>query len=598
MGRFFSLASHRRMAPHDIWHAPLLLVLLLLPLPLSWSPFWRFDDGYILAFASIFRPWQALLEPVVTKAFSWWNLTPGLPLLFHYALDLLGLRPERFYIAQLGILWLSGMTTYVLLRRWIPHGPALFGAALFLLGAPTLHIANELMCAHYLVGLLLVTLSMLCFALALEHGSGTIAAIGALCYLAAAACKEVYVPLPCALLLLPQDKLHRRALFALPYFFVAVLYAIWRYRVLGALIGGYSLPANAATLPQALGMAVTHAPLLLIGPSWAGLLVLGGLLMLAVGNGLPKMASVWRWTALTGLLLLPLVPLARTTGLDAPNRYFFLSGWALSIAGATLLAGANRLTKATRAAAACIIALGTMVSTQYERAVLGPSAMRSEALYRFAVEPATKRILLTQGGEDPFYWDWMLNGFIRAINRQQGVDLRSIPVAATGVDPGSLQRSGFSVWAYAAECSCVRRLPASPPKETSTSPRITPYVAAAPVPIIPFGIGGRLETVRRDGRRLLLRGWLDLPPGDSGWELFPVLTQAPLTAKLLPSTAVEADGVGAVGRGFTLEITFPPSRSSQRPRLLCLGERSTLTRLTLLKPAVGNGCVVLGPLAR
>ncbi|MBW9274995.1 MAG: hypothetical protein K1563_15045, partial [Candidatus Thiodiazotropha sp. (ex. Lucinisca nassula)] len=54
------------------------------------SAFWRFDDGWLLDYASRFSPSDYFLNPAITRGYSLNNLTPFNPFIYDMNLWLLG----------------------------------------------------------------------------------------------------------------------------------------------------------------------------------------------------------------------------------------------------------------------------------------------------------------------------------------------------------------------------------------------------------------------------------------------------------------------------------------------------------------------------
>lgn len=214
------------------------------------SDSWRGDDGAHLGFVSAYAPWQYFFIPEVTREFSA-SLTPWNALPYSINLALFGVHPAGFYAHQLFSLWLAAAVTVGFLRLWLPLRWALFGAVLFLVAPPTAHIASELMTGHYLEGLVLAIGAAWCFVLAMRCDSWRYALAAAALYLLATTCKEIYVPLPVVLLVLPEGRWRSRVRFLVPFGVVGLAYVGWRYTVLGQLLGGYK--------PAGTGYGEAHA---------------------------------------------------------------------------------------------------------------------------------------------------------------------------------------------------------------------------------------------------------------------------------------------------------------------------------------------------
>jgi len=309
--------------------------------------YWRFDDGMHLNFVAHYSPWQYFLQPSVMLLQSYANVTPYNALFYEINLGLFGMEPRWHYAHLIVILAATAFSTYRLMRLWQQPMAALLAAVLFLGGLPTLHVAQQLMTGHYATGLLFSVLSLHSFVLGVRQDRRGLVVLGAALYLLATICKEVYVPLLLALPMIPVGDLRARLKASLPYVVVAVLYTLWRYAVLGQLMGGYiATPVS----PWEQLRQLLSIPLLLAG--WlndhdssdsflgrGGLYPIVGLVILVL-----IVVATYRkrltWT-LVGvslpLILLPLLPLTGNPGVNEADRYLFLAWWACSVLLATLV---------------------------------------------------------------------------------------------------------------------------------------------------------------------------------------------------------------------------------------------------------------------
>ncbi|MET0051381.1 MAG: hypothetical protein ABW095_09930, partial [Candidatus Thiodiazotropha sp.] len=205
--------------------------ILALPFLLNASAlggYWRFDDGYLLDFASRFSPRDYFLDPAITRGYSLNNLTPFNPLIFDLNLGLFGFNPTGFYLQHLATLAACGIASFFLLRLWTPASLAFLGSVCFLAGAPTLFVAQQLMVGHYIAGLLFAIVATYCYAQSLLRQDWRLALAGTLFYVLASTCKEIYFPLPFVILFLNLGDWRVRLLHALPMFFWSCSYLVWR----------------------------------------------------------------------------------------------------------------------------------------------------------------------------------------------------------------------------------------------------------------------------------------------------------------------------------------------------------------------------------
>jgi len=304
--------------------------LLLVCLVLNWSALsgnWRWDDSAILLHLHQFSSLADFISPATWQSLSRTNLMPWLPLSFEVDLVLFGLNPVLFYVHHLVSLAACAAVLYLLLARLTGGGAALFGASLFLAGAPVLVVAQQLMTRHYIEGLLFCLLSLFFYTLHAEKRCPGYLAVSVLCYGLAVVAKEIYVPLVILLIFLPAGNNRERAITAMPFVAVAALYTVWRGYMLGDLLGGYTEQGvfmDPAFMPEVLSTFTTF-PGLLFGSAWPVVIVLYGLL--AVMSGFQSRQGMRISLIVLLLLLLPLVPLVRNPGIASADRYLFLP-WA------------------------------------------------------------------------------------------------------------------------------------------------------------------------------------------------------------------------------------------------------------------------------
>ncbi len=202
------------------------------------SGFWLFDDAFLLRTAIKHNPLDFFFVPAVWRAVSVQSLTPMIMLSYRTDFFLFGLSPYWFYAHQLGILWLASAAVYLLLREYVDWRFAFLGALLFLSSAPSAVVANVLMARHYIQGLFLSLLALICFIEAVRRKSLLLSLGGSIFLLGAVAAKEIYVPVGMIILVLPEAGFRERLKCALPFLAVLVFTFWWRRVMIGDIIGG------------------------------------------------------------------------------------------------------------------------------------------------------------------------------------------------------------------------------------------------------------------------------------------------------------------------------------------------------------------------
>jgi len=289
---------------------------------------WRWDDPSILLHAYQYSIFQDFVNPSVWQQFSPANLTPWL--IFSYELDLIlfGLSPGIFYVHQLLALLAAVVMLYLVLKLWVSELSAASGAALFLLGAPGITVAQQLMTRHYLEGLVFCLLALFLFVCHLRSNRRLVLVAAVLCYLLSVTAKETYVPLVLLLPFLPEGSLMKRIKASLPFLIVVGLYTCWRIYMLGTATGGYVESSEYISFSFMSQVLVGFAPLpaLLFGSPWPVVMSLYGVMLLSYILVYRSLASVAVSLFLLVLLLtlLPLIPLISSPGIYLADRYLLL----------------------------------------------------------------------------------------------------------------------------------------------------------------------------------------------------------------------------------------------------------------------------------
>jgi len=300
----------RRAAP-DL--ASALLIFALVPLLFGGVLGHGFieDDLPLIGYAKAHAPTDYFLRPEAVRQLPWRVLAPLQILSLDLDQHLFGLAPRAYYGHHLAALALGALALFALLRLWLRTGGALLGGLLFLLGPPVATVANELMDRHYLEGLVLAAAAAGTWVVGLRRDRWALSCAAALLFLAAAAAKEIYVPLPVLLAALPEADLRRRLRHLAPLAAALAGYLIWRYWLLGGLASAYGfglapgeLPGLALRLPGQAAAAALRAP-------WAAALVVLAVVAASILATRSRRSAVFLAVALF-VLAAPLMPVAKT----------------------------------------------------------------------------------------------------------------------------------------------------------------------------------------------------------------------------------------------------------------------------------------------
>ena len=215
-------------------------LLVVLNLALYWTVlggWWTIDDPALLRALIEHGVWRQFYDPAVWRAHypvpAPGVLTPWVYLSLGLDYRLFGLHPMGFYAHHLLAHLLLIVVLYRVLEDYLKPNGAFWAAVVFSCSIPAASTVSLLQMRHYLEGMILALLGLLCFRRAIQQRAMLYAMLGAFCYALATTAKESYVLLPAALLLLPgvQPWLVHRFLY--PFFLVGVVYLPWRAYMLG-----------------------------------------------------------------------------------------------------------------------------------------------------------------------------------------------------------------------------------------------------------------------------------------------------------------------------------------------------------------------------
>ncbi len=298
----------------------------------AWTGFWRYDDPAVLNYANGYRIADYFFNPASLWRFESFNINPMLAVSFLLDSMLFGLEPRFFYWHQLLGIWLASLATVLLLYRWVEPCWAWLGGALWILGSPVAIVSHQLMCRHYLEGLLFALLAIYFYQESVVRKRYQESILAAFFYFLAVSYKEIYVPLVVLLPFLNSGSFHEKGRRLVPVLTVLALYVPWRFFMLGSILGGMGLEIDYA---RALSLLLSTweyffgtlaIPVLLLFLSFLVILVLR----------FPQHIPAVVLTA--GALYAPLLPIAGIIG--EVDRYFFGVWWA---AVAALCVGLSRL---------------------------------------------------------------------------------------------------------------------------------------------------------------------------------------------------------------------------------------------------------------
>jgi hypothetical protein len=269
---------------------------------------WTYDDAYNVKVA-ITHAWT---EPF-TERILWPQklFTPLLSATHEILLALFGLDVPKWYAVHLALLVAAALAVLAALRLYVPRPAALASAFLFAAGVPIASVATQIMVIHYLESIVLGALAVVLYVEGVRRHRHWMSITSALLYFGAMLAKEVAVPLPILLLLLPERTFEKRAQHAIGHSLALGGYLLWRLLVLGTIFGGYGW----AIAPGELPMLILTLPWKVLTACAGAALVVGLLLLGLVGAGAAGAFANRRAIAISlvtlVLVLGPIVPVSK-----------------------------------------------------------------------------------------------------------------------------------------------------------------------------------------------------------------------------------------------------------------------------------------------
>jgi hypothetical protein len=557
------------------------------------SGFWRFDDGWLLEFASRFSPSDYFFIPSITRGYSIDNLTPVNPFIFDINLWLFGVSPAGFYAFHLIIVACCAITTFFLLRTWLTPLFAFTGAALFLVGAPTLIASQQLMVGHYTAGLMLTVLAIYFYVRSIETLTWRHAIFATLFYVMATASKEVYVPLPVTLLFLPIASLPLRLKFATPLFVWSVLYALWRYLVLGSLIGGYDTGAQATTMTDIV-QQFSNIPQLLFGVTLYSVVAYVIFIALLLYSLLKKKLNISLIAVISLAVLLPLVPLVKYPGITQPDRYLFLPWWLVSVMASVMLSNIPTWKYSYQAMISLLLLLSIIPHAYHMRNKLQPMIDEFDATYRFFTSKASDTVYFSHNHKNAYYIDTVLSGIRNAIAEVNNTQLERIGILTQQEKISLVNTDKYSIVQYNSACKCIKKIKPSDESrnnsDTTWDPTTLIIPLSPPYPPLFKHADGVVEQISINGNELLISGWTDSPPFDLEQQFIVSTPIRPSDVKITSEPTNDHDQTKQ-RHNFILRLSYSSNETAEFSRShTCVFTRSMLTPLRLVREATDSSC--------
>jgi hypothetical protein len=254
--------------------------------------------------------------------------TPLLHVAFRAEWRLFGFEVTDWYAMQIAIACATTLLVYAAVRQFLDWKRSLAAAVLFTTGAPLCSLVTQLSTLHYYLAISFCALAVIAYVVALRRPSIVANVLSILCYFLAMLAKEVAIPLPLLLLALPLRDARTRFHFLIGHGVAAVAYFIWRYCILGTILGAYGWQIDAAEWPKLLLMLPWRITQGAAGAGLAVGLTLVAVMALTIVLGIRSRRALLILIAAAIVAGGPLLPLAK----EVNRRYVVVPWLALSIA--------------------------------------------------------------------------------------------------------------------------------------------------------------------------------------------------------------------------------------------------------------------------
>jgi hypothetical protein len=596
--------------------------------------YWRWDDGLHLFNVSMYSPWSVFFDPQVTRVASGNQVAPWNLFMYQVNHALFGLDPFPYYLHHLLSLAGAAGGLYLLLRHWLGRWQALLPAALLLLGAPSAHMAQQLMVGHYLDGLLFACLGLWAYVHAVQRAQWRWALLAAAFYLLSALCKEIYVPWVALTLLLPLPGRSppgaagapavsgpppvsgppsawdpswnmARWRFALPTLAVAGAYAVLRIGVFSGM-GGYHGSAL-GSWPDLPAFAAKLVHLLVSGLVGDGVLgITAALLCLAcLAAGLAAQPARGRLAMLVGVgavavvVVFPLLFVVQP-GVDPVGHTRYL--WAPWVALCALWslkwpAALGRWHAAAWLVFAAAVGMQSLAQREEDRA----ANTMFDTHYAFALNPPPGQLLVPYELVSATSTSIQIMYAYAALKRLEPGKTHPEPALVRREPADAAERARVRVWDEG--CLCLVPLDSRPTDEQESilqahlANATHAFPIDAPPPRVAHGYGGSIDSITVEGRHMRVKGWT--PTLGTGRKMVMGVASPDIKVRLESLVSTERPDVvqalqqpGLLMSGFEATLEFADEKMAQTAsKMRCavvLGHLAGQQHQYLLLPVKGH----------
>ncbi len=307
------------------WHL-LLIFLIFILYGFLFNGWWFGDDPEIVVFASKNSPFEYFINPSIWQGFSPFNLTPWILLSLEPDFIVFRFKPLGYYIHHLISLSFVAISFFIVLDLFAKKRLfVILGVLIFLLSPATFTVCTWLSTRHYLEGMGFSLLSVYLFIRGIRDNKYSFILLSYLFYIPAILSKEVYVPLPFFLLLIPEKTLRGRFIRIIPFLMLSFVYFLYRMTMLGDNpVKGYS-----SIWPWTLSSAISDSRKIfgLYAGSWWVFLVILITIILSVRflkDRKTKAREILRYLLIFLIFFVIVLPVSSIVNDDESLRYIFV----------------------------------------------------------------------------------------------------------------------------------------------------------------------------------------------------------------------------------------------------------------------------------
>lgn len=284
------------------------------------------DDPEIVVFVSKHRPFEYFINPSIWQSFSPFNLTPWILLSLEPDFLMFRFKPLGYYIHHLISLVFVVISLFIVLDMFVKKRIfVILGVLIFILSPATFTVCTWLSTRHYLEGMGFSLLSVYFFVKGIRDNKYSFILFSYLFYIPAILSKEVYVPLPFFLLLIPEKTFRVRFIRIIPFLMLSFVYFLYRMTMLGDdPIGGYS-----SIWPWSLSSALSDSRKIfeLYSGSWGIFLVVLITIILGIHfykDRKTKAREISRYILIFLIFFVTILPVSSILNDDESLRYIFI----------------------------------------------------------------------------------------------------------------------------------------------------------------------------------------------------------------------------------------------------------------------------------